>query len=198
MISAIILAAGESRRMGQNKLLLPFRGQTLIERIIDTVLSSEVSEVIVVLGHEAVRVREVCQTRRIKFVQNDNYKGGMTTSIQVGVQAADTKTDGLMICLSDLPLIEPDELNHLIYAFETAVKAKKNIAISVFEGQQGNPVIFSSIYKNEILEHKGQKGCKGIIKQNPEQVLEVEMTTDHVLRDMDTLEDYEKLISKIL
>lgn len=195
MISAIILAAGESKRMGeQNKLLLPFRSQTLIESIVDTVLSSDVGEVIVVLGHEAVRVREVCRERPVKFVQNDNYQEGMTTSIHTGVQAANAEADGFMICLSDLPLIEPHELNHLLHAFEEAVRTKnKYIAIPVFEGQRGNPVIFSVIYKNNILAHKGLMGCKGIIKQNPAQVLEVEMATEHVLRDIDTPEDYKKL-----
>lgn len=195
MISAIILAAGESKRMGeQNKLLLPFRGQTLIEGIVNTVLRSNVGEVIVVLGHEAVRVREVCRAHPVKFVDNANYKEGMTTSIHMGVQAADASADGFMICLSDLPLIEPDELNYLLYAFYDSVRAKnKYIAIPVFEGQRGNPVIFSGIYKNDILAHKGPMGCKGIIKQNPAQVLEVEMATDHVLRDIDTIEDYQKL-----
>ena len=198
LISAIILAAGESKRMGeQNKLLLPFRSHTLIEDIIDTVLRSNVGEVIVVLGHEAERVRKVCQTRRVKFVQNDNYQQGMTTSIHCGVQAADADADGFMICLSDLPLIEPDELNHLLYAFEKAVMAKsKYIAIPVFEGQWGNPVIFSVTYKDYILAHAGVMGCKAIIKQNPAQVLEVEMATEHVLRDIDTPEDYEKLFQQ--
>ena len=194
MISAVILAAGESKRMGeQNKLLLPFRGQTLIECIVDTVLSSNVGEVIVVLGHEAVRVWEVCRDRHVKCVQNDNYKEGMTTSIHMGVQAADASADGFMICLSDLPLIECDELNHLLHAFEEAVRAKnKYIAIPVFKGERGNPVIFSVIYKNEILAQKGLMGCKGIIKQNTAQVLEIEMATEHVLSDIDTPEDYEK------
>jgi len=91
-----------------------------------------------------------------------------------------------MICLSDLPLIQPDELNHLLHAFEAVKANNKYIAISVFEGQQGNPVIFSSIYKDKILAHKGLMGCKEIIKQNSEQVLEVEMATNHVLRDIDT------------
>lgn len=198
MISAIILAAGESKRMGEpNKLLLPYRCQTLIEGIVDTVLSSDVDEVIIVLGHEAARIKEVCQTRPVKFVQNDNYQEGMTTSIHAGVRAADGDADGFMICLSDLPLVEPDELNHLIYAFQEAVTANnKHIAIPVFEGQRGNPVIFSAIYKNDILDHKGLMGCKGIIKQNPEQVLEVEMATAHVLMDIDTPEDYQKLAKK--
>lgn len=195
IISAIVLAAGESTRMGkQNKLLLPFQGQTLIERTVDTVLQSDVGEVIVVLGHEAQRVREVLGDRPVKFRQNESYQKGMTTSIQSGVQAADDRTDGFMICLSDLPLIEADELNHLLQAFDSAVKVNPfGIVIPLFEGQRGNPVILSAIYKHDILAHQEMHGCKGIIKQNLENVREVEMNTDRVLRDIDTLEDYHKL-----
>ncbi|MGK7905478.1 MAG: NTP transferase domain-containing protein [Hormoscilla sp.] len=195
MISAIVLAAGESTRMGQqNKLLLPFRGQTLIERTVDTVLQSDVGEVIVVLGYDAERVRAVLADRPVKFRQNESYQKGMTTSIQSGVEAADDRTDGFMICLSDLPLIEADELNHLVQAFEEAVKVKPfGIVMPVFEGQRGNPVILSALYKHDILAHQDMQGCKGIIQQNLENVREVEMNTDGVLRDMDTLEDYHKL-----
>jgi len=121
----------------------------------------------------------------------------MTTSIHVGVKAASSQTDGYMICLSDLPLIEPCELNHLIKAFEKAINENdKLIVIPIFEGQRGNPVIFSIYYKTDILDHRGMMGCKGIVKQNPDQVLEIEMDTDHVLRDIDVVEDYERIISK--
>ena len=198
MVSAIILAAGESRRMeSKNKLLLPFGHVTLIEQIVDTVLSSDVGEAVVVLGHEAESVKNVLVNRSVKFVYNDNYQAGMTTSIHVGVKAASSQTDGYMICLSDLPLIEPDELNHLIQAFEKAINENdKLIVIPIFEGQRGNPVIFSIHYKTDILDHRGMMGCKGIVKQNPNQVLEIEMDTDHVLRDIDVIEDYERIISK--
>jgi len=198
MVSAIILAAGESRRMeSKNKLLLPLGHETLIEHIVDTVFSSDVGEVVVVLGHEADRVKNVLVNRSIKFVYNDNYQIGMTTSIHAGVKAASSQTDGYMICLSDLPLIEPDELNHLVLAFEKAINQNdKLIVIPIFEEQRGNPVIFSLRYKTDILDHKGLIGCKGIVKQNPDQVLEIEMDTDHVLRDIDVIEDYERIINK--
>lgn len=195
MVSAIILAAGESKRMaGKNKLLLPFGQKTLIEHIVDTVLCSYVGEAIVVLGFEADRVREVLQDRKVKFVQNDNYQEGMTTSIHAGVRVASSDVNGIMICLSDLPLIESGELNHLIQAFEKALgENNRPIVVPVFDGQRGNPVIFSVHYKGDILAHKGLMGCKGVVKQNPDQVLEVEMNTDHVLTDIDTMEDYEKI-----
>ena len=196
MISAIILAAGESSRMvGQNKLLLPFGNVTLVEHIVDTVLRSNVGEVIVVLGHESIRVKKVLANHSVKFIQNDDYKIGMTTSIHAGVKAIATNAKGIMICLSDLPLIKTDELNHLIRSFDELVNNNHMlIVIPVSKGQRGNPVTFSSHYKNDILNHYGLMGCKGIVKQNPAQVVEIEMDSDHVLIDIDTIEGYEKIV----
>jgi molybdenum cofactor cytidylyltransferase len=99
-----------------------------------------------------------------------------------------------MICLSDLPLIESEELNYLIQAFEKVLKENnRSIVVPAFDGQRGNPVIFSASYKVDILDYKELTGCKGVVKQNSDHVLEVEMGTDHVLKDMDTVEDYEKI-----
>lgn len=119
MISAIILAAGESKRTGeQNKLLLPCQGQTIVENFVDTVLGSDVAEVTVVLGHEADRVRNVLGDRPVQFVQNHHYQQRMmTSSIQSGVKTAEPNSQGLMICWSDLPLIEVSDLNHLFTHF---------------------------------------------------------------------------------
>ena len=197
MVSAIILAAGESRRMGnRNKLLFPFGSKTLIEHILDTVSNSNADEVIVVIGHEAAQVNPLLENYNVKIVQNNNYREGMTPSIHAGVKAASAKTEGYMICLSDLPLIKSDELNYLINAFEkTLHNNEKHIVIPVYKRRRGNPVIFSALYRSDILEHKGLMGCKGIAKQNPHQVLEVEMETDHVLFDIDTIGEYNACLS---
>ncbi len=196
MITAIVLAAGESRRMGSaNKLLLPFGETTLIERVVRTVRQSEAGDVIVVLGHEADRVRAVLEGRHVTVVENDRYPEGMTTSIHAGVRAASPEAAGFMICLSDLPLIEPEELNRLIAAFEQAARDdERPIVVPTFESRRGNPVLFSAFYKPELLDHKGLMGCKEIVKQNPHHVLEVAMATDHVLRDVDTMEAYQRLV----
>ena len=195
MISAIILAAGQSKRMGeQNKLLLSYRGKTMVENIVDTVLSSDVDEAIVVLGHEAEPVKTVLADRPLQFVTNHYYQQGMTSSIQCGVKAADSQSQGLMICLSDLPLIQVDDLNHLSAYFYQSVRLNPDaIVIPVFQGQRGHPVIFSSNYKPEILAHQEPYGCKGIIRRHSEKVLAVEMGSDRFLQDIDTENDYKNL-----
>ncbi len=110
MITAIILAAGESRRYGHaNKLFLPYRDKTLIEHTVDVVSASRVTELVVVLGHEAERVRAVLGDRQIVIVENPSYRQGMVTTIQAGIRAAWAGIDGWMICLSDLPLLEPTD-----------------------------------------------------------------------------------------
>ena len=196
MISAIVLAAGESKRMGApNKLLLPFGEKTLIEQMVDHVLQAEVQEVILVLGHEAERVRDVLANRPIQFVQNADYQEGRTTSIQAGMLAIAAETNGVMICLSDLPFIQSEELNALIAAFETVYETNtKSIVLPTFQGQQGHPVIFSVYYQSQILAHKGVHGCRGVIEQNSDQIVTLEMRTANVLKDIDTKEDYEKFV----
>jgi len=202
VIAAIVLAAGESKRMGaKNKLLLPFGHKTLIEQTVDNVLSSKAQEVIVVLGHEAVKIKKVLQSRKVKFVENQNFKKGMSTSIQTGIKAVSSEMKGSMICLSDLPCIESMELNKLIDAFnEIRNQNEKVIVVPTYKGKRGNPVIFSSFYHSQILTHSESDGCKGVIKQNLEEVLEVKMSTAHILQDIDTKNEYENIIhdSKIM
>ena len=198
MVSAILLAAGESRRMGaKNKLLMLFENKSIIEHIVENLIASRAAEVIVVLGHEAETVQSVLSGKNVIFAINPNFRQGMTTSIHAGIANASPNVGGFMICLSDLPFITTGEFNVLIDAFEAASrKDSKTIIVPQFDGQRGNPVIFSAGYRKDILEHKGLMGCKGIVKQNPDRVLEVEMATDHILRDIDTAEDYEAFIRK--
>lgn len=198
-VTAIVLAAGESRRMGaENKLLLPFGAATLIERVVGAVRASAVGEVVVVVGHEAERVRAALREQDVLFAENPHYQEGMTTSIHAGIGAASGTASGFMICLSDLPLIEPDEFDRLLAAFETATADDpRRIVVPVFEGQRGNPVIFPAVYRSDILNQRGVMGCKGLVRQHPERVVEVEMPTDHVLRDADTPEAYARLRDRL-
>ena len=195
MITALVLAAGASRRMGdRNKLLLPFRGRPLIEHVVRTVLAARVGEVVVVLGHEAERVRDALRDLPVAFAHNERFEEGMTTSIQAGLAAASPDAAGYLICLSDLPLIEPAELDRLVTAFERAREADaRAIGVPAFEGRRGNPVLFAAHYRPDLLAHRGMTGCKGIVRQHPEHVVEVEMDTDHVLQDVDTPEAYERV-----
>jgi molybdenum cofactor cytidylyltransferase len=193
MIAAIVPAAGMSTRMGRNKLLLPFEGKPLIARAVDTLLESEVDEVVVVLGYEADKVKEKLQGKQVTIVENPNYDQGIGTSIRVGLGAVSSGATAIMIYLADQPLLEPEDVNRLIRAFAEASEHNKSIVVPFFRGQRGNPVILDVSHKKAILEVVGEVGCKRVIKSNPDKVLVVEMETDHVVRDVDRREDYEGL-----
>ena len=191
MISAIILAAGESRRMGvKNKLLLPISGEVLISNFVKSVCASNVDEVVVVVGHEAEKIEDVLQGQPVRFVENLRYMEGMTSSIQTGIQAASAESEGLLICLADQPFIETSDFNRLIHEFTDLFDSESSlIIVPVFKGQRGNPVLFSRQFRDIILQHKDE-GCRDIVLKHPEYVREVEMGNDNVLQDVDTPEDY--------
>jgi len=194
MISAVILAAGESRRMGkQNKLLLPVGGEALLVKFVKSVCDSDVDQVLVVIGHEAEKIKMELNNFSLSFVYNPNFSEGMTTSIKSGVKRIPPDCDGFLICLADMPLIKAPEVNKLIHAYvQDRVKEKKLIVVPVFQGHRGNPVLFSNEFRNDILEHKNKSGCKGVIMNNSKYVKEIEMDDDKMLLDVDTLEDYRR------
>ncbi len=191
MISAIILAAGESRRMGvQNKLLLQIDSEVLIRKFVKSVSNSLVDAVLVVVGFEAEKIKAVLHDQSVKFVENPSYEEGMTTSIQSGVKASSNESTGLMICLADMPFAETSDLNLLIQAFNDYQSTESSlIIVPVFQGKRGNPVLFSEVFRDKILTHKGE-GCREIVRQFPHYVKEVSMENDNLLRDIDTPEDY--------
>ena len=194
MISAVILAAGESRRMGkQNKLLLPVGGEALLVKLVKSVCASDVGQVLVVIGHEAEKIRRELNNFHLSFVYNPNFREGMTSSIKSGVKEVSPACDGFLICLADMPLVNTSEINKLIHAYvQNRIKEKRLIVVPVFQGHRGNPVLFSSEFRNDILEHEKESGCKGVIINNSESVKEIEMDDDNMLLDVDTLEDYQR------
>lgn len=195
MLSAIVLAAGMSTRMGQNKLLLDFKNKPLIAHAVDTLLRSEVDEIIVVLGHEAEKVQEKLRGKQVKLVRNPDYREGLSTSVRAGVEAVSGQTDGIMVYLADLPLLEPADVNRIVRAFIHAKQVNKSIVIPFFDGQRGNPVLLDSSYREAILGVVGDVGCKGVIKRYPDKVFVVEMESDHVVRDVDNMEEYEWVLN---
>ena len=194
MITALVPAAGMSTRLGRNKLLLTFKDKPLIAHAVDTLLASAVDPIVIVLGHEADQVRAAVGERRVIFVENREYREGLGSSIRTGLAAIPVSTDAIMIYLPDQPLLEPDDVKFLIRAFAEAGKTNKSIVVPLFRGQRGNPVIIDSSYRTSILAMAGETGCRRLIKQNPDQVLTVEMETDHVVRDVDTADEYERLL----
>ncbi len=195
MISAVILAAGESRRMGQqNKLLLPVGGEALLVKLVTSVCASDVGQVLVVIGHEAEKIRRELNELPLNFVYNPNFSEGMTTSIKYGVNEVSHECDGLLICLGDMPFINTAEINKLIHAYDkNRIKGKDLIVVPVFKRQHGNPVLFSIEFRNDILEHQKESGCKEVIMKNSDSVMEIEMDNENMLLDVDTMEDYQSV-----
>jgi molybdenum cofactor cytidylyltransferase len=203
MVSAVVLAAGMSTRMGQNKLLLNFREKPLIVRAVDTLLASDIDEVIVVLGHETEKVRDQLERsigltnkapgKPVRLVQNPDYQNGLSTSVRTGVEAVSRQANGIMIYLADQPLLEPEDVNRIVAGFAAAKEVNKSIVVPFFRGERGNPVILDASLRDSILGIAGDVGCKGVIKRYPEKVYAIEMENDHVVRDVDDVQAYERL-----
>ena len=192
MITAIVLAAGASRRMGRNKLLLPYKGKPLLAHVVECILSAKVGPVIVVTGHEAGQVAATLDGLKVRIVHNPNYEKGMTSTIQAGVAAAEG--DGFMICLSDMALISPDDYRLLKKVFSRQYKRDTSCIIQpAYDNQAGNPVTFSAVWRQAILDHTEPEGCKGIIRSHQEHVYQLEMLTSSVLEDVDWQDDYDRL-----
>jgi molybdenum cofactor cytidylyltransferase len=215
-LTTIVLAAGLSRRMGnENKLLLPFGASSILETTLSRILEAEIGEIFVVIGHEAEDVIKVLQSPEIfqskkgplsinakntpffTILTNNHYEKGMTTSIQTGVAAAGQGSCGFMICLSDMPHITPADYTFLAAEFlKIQAIDKQAILQPTFAGKRGNPTIFSSFYRNDLLNLTFSEGCKPIVAANADHVYLLEMPTDAVLRDIDTKADYLEDCSK--
>ena len=187
MISAILLAAGESNRMGQPKQLMPFGQSTIVERTIDNLLNSAISETIVVLGYKDEEIRKTIAGKPIKIAMNPDYQQGMSTSIIAGLKQVDKRARAVLIALGDQPFVNSQTITSLVEAF---IANNRGILIPVYQGRRGNPVIFAIEYKGELLNLKGDVGGREIIKLHPDDVLEVAVDCEGVLLDIDTMENY--------
>ena len=195
MPAVLLLAAGASRRMGaENKLLLPFRGQTLLEATLGQLEAAAVGEIFVVLGHEADRIRPVLAGRPCRIVDNPAYATGMTSSIQAGVTAAG-EASGYMICLADMPLIDAATYRLVARTFEANRLPDAPLIVQPhFGGQRGHPVVFAAVYRDELLRLSDPEGARSVIGAHREHLLLVESPTPGVLLDADTPEAYQRLL----
>ncbi len=191
-VTAIILAAGFSRRMkGTNKLLLPFRGKTVLETTVETVLEIPFREVVVVTGHDRAAVEALLESHPVRVVHNSRYPEGMGASLRVGVAAAEGSA-GVMILPGDMPLIRRETLLALCRAFAGATLSAP-IVVPVHGGRRGNPVVFSPEYREALLGISGDRGAKAILRAHPRAVVEVEVDDPGIFIDVDTPEDYHAL-----
>ena len=194
MVTAILLAAGSSRRMGDsNKLLLPWKGKPLVAITAEHILDAGIPELIIVTGYQAPEISAAVSHLNARIAYNPRHEKGMTSSIQTGVNAA--TGHGYLICLADMAILTPEEYILLISAFEPEYNRNIHcILLPEYQGQKGNPVLFSATWRESILQHPEEDGCRSLLRNNPQHLCRIPMPTDHILQDIDSPTDYNLLL----
>lgn len=189
MIWALILAAGESKRMGKPKLLLPFGDKTIIETVIGNIVKSKADKVLVVLGSSRKKIEKKIRDYSVKIVVNPHYVRGMLSSVQQGFHALPQDTQAVLVVLGDQPAVSSDIINEIIEAFQ---RTGKGIVVPVYKGNRGHPVLFDMKYRHEVERLSPEVGLRGIVYNHPEDVLEVQVETPGILQDIDNAGDYRR------
>lgn len=182
-IAAVLLAAGRASRMGSNKLIAELDGEPIVRRTVRAVLASRARPVVVVTGHEADAVRAALTGLAVTFVHNPDFAEGMSTSLRAGVAAAGA-VDAALICLGDMPRLEPRHLDAVIDAYRTG--DPDEIIVPTCDRKRGNPVLWPRSYFPEIAELTGDVGARALIDRHPEQVRLLAIDDPAILVDVDT------------
>jgi molybdenum cofactor cytidylyltransferase len=189
MICAIVLAAGRSRRMGVQKLLLPFGSKTVIAHIVEQLTASSVDEVHVVVGCQGEQVSRELSGRPVSIVNNSNYKSGMLSSVRCGLQAIAQQCRAVLVVLGDQPSVTTKLIDQMLKSFAST---EKQILMPLYQGKRGHPIIFSAAYRDEILTHYDNVGLRGLLYAHKDDIYELPVATSGVLSDMDCPEDYRR------
>ena len=190
MISSILLAAGQSKRMlGENKLTKDVKGIPVIKRALNNILKSQVNEIIIVLGYQEKTIEKLIQKKsKIKFVFNSNFESGMASSIKKGIENLSNKSDAFFISLGDMPSI-----NYKTYNLLIKFKKNKKVIVPMFKGQKGNPVLFPKSFEKKLSSIKGDYGAKKILQINKREVLNFEINDPGIIKDLDIPKDFNNL-----
>lgn len=184
-VAALILAAGQSRRMGHtNKLLAKIDGVPMVARVVDTVLATRARPIIVVTGHEAARVKRALTGRDVTFVHNADYGAGLSTSLARGVAALGEGVEGALVCLGDMPRIRAHHLERLLAAFNPA--EGRAICVPTHNGKRGNPVLWAAGYFAEMKQVAGDVGARHLLGEYADELCEVAVEDDAIFIDIDT------------
>ena len=196
-IAAIVLAAGRSRRMApHNKLLIADRtSKTMLARVVDNVLSSHARPILVVTGHMASDIERALTGKPVRFVHAPDYGDGLAASLRAGIAAVPPECAAAIVCLGDMPLVTGRMIDRLLAAYDP--DSGKRIVLPTFNGKQGNPMLWDRSFFSEILAITGDSGARFLVGKYLEQVAEVEMGDDAVMRDFDTPESLATLPERL-
>lgn len=201
--AAIILAGGTSSRMGNghNKLLLPLHHRPVLAHVIEAVLGSQARPIVLVLGHQATEVKKHIQQdlreNPIQVVENPAYALGQSTSMQAGLRAllaaqSAHKPTSAIFLLGDQPMITSHMIDELL---ELKTQSGKRIALPLYRGTRGNPVVFALDLAPELFQVSGDEGGRGVLKRHPDEIATLEMGAEAANFDVDTWEAYQEVLA---
>lgn len=194
--SAVVLAAGLSSRMeGSHKLLLPVDGQPAVRRSVSALVAAGPEEIVVVTGFKGRAVMQALDGLPVTFQGNPRYEQGQMTSVAAGVAALHAPCSVVLVCLADQVLLEAADYREVVSAF--AAMPRGSILIPMFNGQRGNPVAFSASYAAEVISGHVNPGCRKLIADHPDEVFIHEAAHDRFIVDMDTPEDYARILARL-
>jgi molybdenum cofactor cytidylyltransferase len=195
MICAILPSAGQSRRMGVHKQLLPLAGTTVIGHIVDQLLRSKVDEVHVVVGHEADQIRRALSGRPVRIAVNPDYEQtDMLASIRCGLRTLPEACRAILVALGDQPAITPELIDAMIDSFSTC---GKGIVVPVYNGKRGHPLLLDVRYRREILTGCDQVGLRGLLRAHAEDIFSLAVADARALGDMDYPQDYRRELARM-
>lgn len=179
--------------MGTRKMLLPFGGVTIIEKVIENIMASGIKNILVVTGSGKDEIIRIIRKLPVEQCYNENWKDGMLSSIQCGIGTLPEECNAALICLGDQPMIDPATIEEIIYAYNNS---QKNIIIPVFQEKRGHPILIARKYFNEIGKLSPDKGLRMLAQKFPVDVMEVETDNISILKDIDTPEDYKNELNQ--
>jgi molybdenum cofactor cytidylyltransferase len=191
---AIILAGGESRRMGTPKMLLPFKGSTMLEKVIEIIKDSGIEQIIVVLGAEREKISELLKSSKVRTSYNERYKEGMLSSVICGLQNVPAEAEAVLVFQGDEPLISPTSVKKVVEGFRSS---QRGIVIPVYGKKRGHPLLIAPKYMKEVPLIEPERGLRALAEKHFDDVLEVDTDDPGILKDFDTFEEYSKEINQI-
>ena len=192
--AAVVLAAGNSTRMGQQKLLLPFNGVTVIEHIIQTLKKSDVTDIIVVVGRDAELIRGALEGCAVTIVDNPDYEEGMLTSVRAGIGALDENIQGCLVCLGDQPALQDSVIEHVLTAGK---QNETTIIVPEYKGKRGHPLFIPRDYWQHVLTSYDDVGLRGLLHEFNDDVHGLRVEESWILDDMDYPEDYQRELNRL-
>ena len=190
-VTGIVLAAGKGSRMGRTKQLLPFRGQTILECVVESALASSLERVVVVLGHQVDILEPLLKGKNVTVVCNPLYDSGQSSSLKAGLQSVAENSEAVLFLLGDQPLVTPNIIDLILSAYAASPSP---VVLPEFAGKRGNPVLFSRETFPRIHTLNGDCGARPLFNEYAGRILRVPVADPAIQLDIDSEEDYRRLL----